>query len=688
MWQYFAISRYGQIWLLKQDLSTGKEVLHIKKIIYKHRLLFIVLAAFFTTAALTALVSLDRLTGENQKSITVMEQNGCYDLTDISDLGKTVIKLAPGATYYPSTYLMPESVNTAAPESANRFEEIRADYLSQRFVLKVPESSEVYTMTFRLSGRHAMKVYVNGNLTAQTGQPGLTKQDTEVWENNITFHGVAVKGEIDIILHSAQFYHAKRGASLAELSLSKTENDPFFFGRLKGIAMMGALLCAAVLLLGIYLLLSHTKATLYFALACMVMALRECLQSQAWTYFSIPGNVSFMLEYLTMVLTTVFLSLYLGQYAAGKFLRAVLYTAIVGSLLYGACVLFTDSLLYTSALVYYQVLLVLTIVPGISSLFWKMRRPARGQATAIYGIAVFYLAAVSDIIMYSDIFGDRPNIPVSEVAMLVFVLAQTVSLFQMNNRVLSEAKDAEQKLEAEKTALESLNRLKTEFLGNVSHELKTPLTVISGYAQTTKQLAAKSDTLEADQVSRRMTLISSEAERLSLMVGQILDATRMEEGRMVMELVRCYADEIIHAAVETHYPILNKNRNRLDIRIESGLPAIHADPARISQIIVNLISNAVRFTTDGVIAISAKKEDEKILVCVSDTGVGIAAEQIPHLFQRYGKKQKSGGGQDTGTGLGLYICKYIVEQHGGEIWLESKEGSGTSVFFTLPVPEC
>lgn len=673
---------------IRKNDQRGKEVLHIKKIIYKHSLLSVVLAAFFTTAALTALVSLDGLTGKNQKSIAVMEQNGFYDLTDISDLGKTVIKLAPGATYYPSTYLMPESVNTAAPESTDRFEEIRADYLSQRFVLKVPESSEVYTMTFRLSGRHAMKVYVNGNLTAQTGQPGVTKQDTEVWENNITFHGAAEDGKIDIILHSAQFYHAKRGASLAELSLSKTETDPFFFGRIKGIAMMGALLCAAVLLLGIYLLLSHTKATLYFALACIVMALRECLQSQAWTYFPIPGNVSFMLEYLTMILATVFLSLYLGQYATGKFLRAVLYAAIVGSLLYGACVLFTDSLLYTSALVYYQALLVLTIVPGISSLFWKMRRPARDQATAMYGIAVFYLAAVSDIIMYSDIFGDRPNIPVSEVAMLVFVLAQTVSLFQMNNRVLSEAKDAEQKLEAEKTALESLNRLKTEFLGNVSHELKTPLTVISGYAQTTKQLAAKSDTLEADQVSRRMTLISSEAERLSLMVGQILDVTRMEEGRMVMEPVRCYADEIIHAAVETHYPILNKNRNRLDILIESGLPAVHADPMRISQVVVNLISNAVRFTTDGVIAISAKKEDEKILVCVSDTGVGITAEQLPQIFQRYSKKQKSGIGQDTGTGLGLYICKHIVEQHGGEIWLESKEGSGTSVFFTLPVPEC
>lgn len=662
-------------------------MLRIKNIIYENKLLSIVLAAFLATAALVLLVSLPWFTGGASKSITVTEQNGIYDLSGISNLEKAVIRLPPGATYYPNTYLIPEGENTTAAESTDRFDEIRANYLSQRFVLKLQEGSGVYTLTFTLSGRHAMRVYVNGELAAQNGQTGTTKQDTEVWENNITFHGAEVNGEMDIHLHSAQFYHAKRGASLSELSLAKTEaeTDPNFFGRIKGIAVMGALLCAAVLLLGIFLMLSRTTATLYFAIACFVMAVRECLQSQAWTYFPISGNLSFMLEYLSMVLLTVFLTLYLTQYAAGRFLRGIQYTAILGSCIYGACVLLGDSIFYTSVLKYYQLLLVLCIVPGIAVVFWNMRNPIKEQVAAMFGIAVFYLAALSDILMYSDIFGDRPNTPVAEAAMLVFVLAQTVSLFQMNNRVLSEAKEAEQKLEAEKTALESLNRLKTEFLGNVSHELKTPLTVVSGYAQTTKQLVAKPETLDGGEVSRRMTLISSEAERLSLMVGQILDVTRMEEGRMVMEPVRCYADEIIHAAVETHYPILNKNRNRLDIHTESNLPAIHADPARISQVIVNLISNAVRFTTDGVIAISAKKEDGKILVCVSDTGAGIAEEQLSHLFQRYSKKQKSGGSQDTGTGLGLYICKYIVEQHGGEIWVESKEGSGTSVFFTLPL---
>ncbi len=664
-----------------------KEAPSIKNFIDKHRLPVILLAALLTLAALTALVRLPWFAGAEPPSVTVAEQNGVYDLTGIADIDGTLIHLSPGTAYYPNTYLPPENTDTAGPESIDRYEEIRADYLSQRFVLMLPDNSDVYTLTFTLSGRHAMRVYVNGRLAAQTGRPGTTKQATEVWENNITFDAAAADGKMEIILHSAQFYHAKRGASLAELNLSKagTASDPFALDRITGMAVAGVLLSAAALLLGIYLLLSHTTATLYFALACVVMALRELLQSQAWTYFPIPGNLSFMLEYLSVVLLTVFLSLYLGQYATGRFLRGVQYTAILGSCVYGLCVLLGDSLLYTSVLSYYQILLVLCIVPGIAGLFWNMRRPTKEQGAAIYGIAVFFLAALSDILMYSDLFGDGPNAPISEMAMLVFVLAQTVSLFLMNNRVLAQAKEAEQKLETEKSALESLNLLKTKFLGNVSHELKTPLTVMSGYAQTTKQLAQQPDTLDGGEVSRRMTLISSEAERLSLMVGQILDVTRMEEGRMVMEPAPCYADEIIHAAIETHYPILNKNQNRLNIRIESGLPAVQADAARISQVIVNLISNAVRFTANGLITVSARREGSHILVCVEDTGTGISPEQLPYIFERYSQKQKSGVGQDTGTGLGLYICKHIVEQHGGAIWIESEEGRGTSVFFTLPV---
>lgn len=653
----------------------------------EYRLPMLLIAAAFTLIALMVLVRIPGLAGESPSRVTVTEQNGVYDLSGIPDLEKTVVSLAPDSLYYPNVFLTPENEQSAVPQRLEN-QNARVDYLTQRFVLRLPDNSDVYDLNFTLSGRHALRVYVNGRLTGQAGVPGTTKQSTELWENNIVCTAAAQAGKMDIVLHVAQFYHARKGASLAALTLSKSgvQTDPALMGRSKGLMMMGALLSAPALLLVIYLLLSQTRVTLYFALACLAMALREFLQSQAWVYFPVNGNLSFELEYFSVVLLTIFLSLYLGQYASGRFLRGMQRTAILGSCVYGALVLFGDSILYTSLLKYYQILLVACIVPSVAVLFWKMRRPTKEQAAAMYGIAVFYLAAVSDILMYSDIFGNGPNVPVAEVAMLVFVLAQTVSLFLMNNRVLAESRAAEQRLAAEKSALESLNRMKTEFLGNVSHELKTPLTVMSGYAQTTRQLVQRPGGADGEEITRRMKLISSEAERLSLMVGQILDVTRMEEGRMAMEPVPCYVDEIIHAAIETHYPMLNKNANRLEIKISPSLPAVMADPARISQVIVNLISNAVRFTANGLITVSAKQEEQRIIVCVADTGCGISPERLPFLFERYHQKQKSGGGQDTGTGLGLYICKHIVEQHGGEIWLESVEGRGTAVFFSLPVP--
>ncbi len=369
------------------------------------------------------------------------------------------------------------------------------------------------------------------------------------------------------------------------------------------------------------------------------------------------------------------------SYRSGKYQLCYMITIIAVFLIVFPIIFITGGG-YRSSMPFYFIFAVIFTAFMLSGK--KMLVMAGIELVTYTGLCLFAFYFPQYIIWYKTEW----QIAIDMIAGLIIVsvsLGSTMSVqFRLYDEQQRELEKARRQLEADKAALESLNQLKTEFLGNVSHELKTPLTVMSGYAQTTKQLAAKPDTLDGGEVSRRMTLISSEAERLSLMVGQVLDVTRIEEGRMVMEPVRCYADEIIHAAVETHYPILNKNRNRLDIRIESDLPALHADPVRISQVIVNLISNAVRFTTDGVITISAKNEHGKILVCVSDTGVGITAEQLPHVFERYGKKQKSGGGQDTGTGLGLYICKHIVEQHGGEIWLESKEGRGTSVFFTLP----
>ena len=658
---------------------------HLARPIQRYAVTALLLAAFLTVAALLMLIHLSDNGGPPQ--ITVAQQNGKYDLASLTIPENAVVLLPPGETYYPLTYLAPDGINAALPENVAQYDGQRIDYLSQRFQIALPDTNEGYALIFSAEGRQAMRVYVNGKLSGQSGNPGTSKDSTEVGANGMIFFASPQNGKLDVILHIAQFHHYRytRGVVPATLSLQKSSAGGWRAGAFdlnRQLLTIGALLCAAALLLFIYFLRWNAKATLYFALACIAMAVRESIQSATWLYFPVfSGNTAFLLKYLTVPLLTIFLSLYLGQLVSGVFLLWVKRITLAFSLAYGLCVLLGDSLFYTKVLLYYQILLVGCIITGVGGIFYQMRKPAPEQAAALFGIAVFFVATIWDVFFYSERFASVSKASVSNLAMLVFVLAETISIFLMNNRLIAEARQAEQALATEKAALESLSRMKTELLSNVSHELKTPLTVMSGYAQSSRQLFERPEEIDRREAIRKTEIISSEAERLSLMIGQVLDATRIEEGRMEVSPIPCHLDEIIHRAVDTYYPILNKNGNRLNIQLSNALPLVLADPARISQVIVNLISNAVRHTQNGSIIINAQLEDAYVKTVVSDTGAGIEEERLSLLFERY----YSHGGSSTGTGLGLYICQYIVNAHGGSIQVESKLKKGTSVSFTLPI---
>ena len=231
----------------------------------------------------------------------------------------------------------------------------------------------------------------------------------------------------------------------------------------------------------------------------------------------------------------------------------------------------------------------------------------------------------------------------------------------------------------EKEALEEANRMKTAFLSDASHELKTPLAAMSGYAQNAEmELANGGNTALIQEKLRR---ISSESNRMALMVTQILDATRIEEGRMVLELAPCDIERLVRETVETYFGVLNKNNNRLLLRIPLELPEVEADSSRLQRVFVNLISNALKHTKNGTILVKAEEDENHVKVTVSDTGSGISEEDMPHIWERYYKGKHS----ETGTGLGLFICKFIIESHGGRIWAESEVGKGTAFMFTLPL---
>lgn len=279
--------------------------------------------------------------------------------------------------------------------------------------------------------------------------------------------------------------------------------------------------------------------------------------------------------------------------------------------------------------------------------------------------------------MNREIF--RKALLITAAAALFILLICFVYTGQLTRYIADPIELEQLRAKQEKEALEETNRMKTAFLSDASHELKTPLAAMSGYAQNAEiELSNGTDT---DVVREKLKRISSEANRMALMVTQILDATRIEEGRMILERSVCDMDSLVRETVETYFAVLNKNNNHLALRIPLELPEIEADRSRLQRVFVNLISNALKHTQNGTILIKAEEDDGFVKVTVKDTGRGISEEDMPHIWERYYKGKHS----ETGTGLGLFICKFIIESHGGKIWAESQLGKGTAFMFTLPV---
>ncbi|QJT08949.1 PAS domain S-box protein [Oceanidesulfovibrio marinus] len=269
----------------------------------------------------------------------------------------------------------------------------------------------------------------------------------------------------------------------------------------------------------------------------------------------------------------------------------------------------------------------------------------------------------------------------------------------VTNRTRTLARQA-QDLEEANRQLKKLDELKSSFLSSVSHELRTPLTSIFGFTKLINKdmenglraLVQESRDQKAvkrfDRILDNLGIIEQEGARLTRLINDVLDLTRIESGRMEWRDARIsIADCIYEAVLAVSGQFVEKESLRLEADVPKDLPEIFADPDRIVQVIVNLLGNAAKFTSQGVVRIRARRVDDDIAVFVTDTGAGIQPSELGRIFDKFHQTQLG----DTicqaspGSGLGLSICKDIVERYKGRIWVRSAAGSGSVFTFTLPI---
>jgi two-component system phosphate regulon sensor histidine kinase PhoR len=230
------------------------------------------------------------------------------------------------------------------------------------------------------------------------------------------------------------------------------------------------------------------------------------------------------------------------------------------------------------------------------------------------------------------------------------------------------------------TELRRLEKVRRDFVSNISHELRTPIASVKALAESLQEGALDDPSVAKDFLAR----IDAETDKLTQMVQELGELASIESGEAPLRKEPVSIAEVIEQAVQRLKAQADRAGLGMDVGMPGDLPRVTADRDRIEQVLVNLIHNAIKFTpTGGNIRISAKSENSTVVISVADSGVGIPADDLTRIFERFYKadKARSGGG----TGLGLSISKHIVEAHGGRIWAESVEGQGSTFHLTLPL---
>jgi signal transduction histidine kinase len=262
-----------------------------------------------------------------------------------------------------------------------------------------------------------------------------------------------------------------------------------------------------------------------------------------------------------------------------------------------------------------------------------------------------------------------PSFPPEHIRLAEFVawhVGQLLENRRMAHRIAT--------LEAQR----ELARMQDEFISTISHELRTPLGFIKGYVTT---LLREDVDWNPETRAEFLRIVDDESDRLRELIDNLLDSSRLESGRLGMTCEPTRVSALIRDTAErtkSAYP-------EMDLRLEIAehLPSVDIDATRISQVLDNLLSNAHKYAPDSRVIVRAKNRGNHLRLEVSDNGSGIHSDHIPHLFERF---YRVPGNRSTvrGTGLGLYICRKIIEAHGGEIGVESEPGKGSTFYFNLP----
>ena len=588
---------------------------------------------------------------------------GIADLMDF-DFSANVAYVTD-AEFYIGRILSPTEITADIPMSDSY--DNTAKYHTARVRFRVPDGD--YTI-FGLSPQFASKMFIGGN---PAGEVGWFDENNE--ENNVyrlarySAQARPTDGEIEFVVQIAGVIHDTSVYNGFYIGSDSTARYRQLYDMAYRLIPVAIAFTCMLFFFGYFIFIPTVKANLWFALIALLTGFFLSGSDGVITDL-LPGQgVNYVFEFyaanITLLMMCAAYSLFIRSfYGIPKAVPAVVCSI---SVLLSAMLFLPMSASWRYSIIHIGFVFAVNIV-CIVFILTKKRSFKAEHIISFCGQLAFIGSGVFDLLGAANIMDHYDLTP---LGLLMFIFAQMLALYLMNNRSV----ENERRLEAENASLEKLSRMKTELLGNISHELKTPLTAISNVSQL-----ARLHTSE-EYVRNKLDIAVAEVERMKLAVGQTLDLLRFEEtasppgSRKAVDI-----EGLIRETVSHYFQALNEHNNKLEIDCPDSLPKVMADSEQIVKVLVNLIHNAMRFTHNGQITVKAHHSGGIVTVTIGDTGRGMSEEQQEHIFERFYIGEKS-----TGTGLGLYICKKIIDSHNGKISVQSELGKGTAVSFTLPI---
>ncbi len=621
---------------------------------------------------------------KNQKVnlTTVYSDNGIFDLTDF-DFSTSIAYLNGNIEYIEGEVLTPEEfkekenlIIIGNPVDYNTARTARA-------TLIMPDDG-VYIMNTLCD--YARTFYVNGDHYLSVGTVADNEEDFVPGYKRISLQAKAENNVLEYIIQGGNFVH-REGSSYSIMYIGSPELLSWYlnFDTSVEILSAGMFLALALLYFILAFVTKNYRINIYFSLLSIIWFLRLGVTGSKFFYMIIddlPWIVAFKIEYLSLAFTVALLAeilyYHLNEVTSLKALKIATYTHIVFAIFFLLLDSVTMSKLVLVSTTAFIVTIVYVSIIACSLLFSPEKRKKIDfpKRMVIISMLILFVSAIHDGLFYAN-FQIMLN-TLTESGILVFAVLEAIGIFYINVKTLEDARFKEEKRRLEALELERFLKMKSNFIGIVAHEIKTPLAIIMGYAGDTVDILE--DDGDTKEIKDNQQIIIDTVKEVNDTVFELLDTVALETGRLSIKKENVNLKRLIMETTEQFKLQIREGENELRLDINEPMQDIIADGNRIRQVLHNVLSNACHHTNNASITIKLWGEKDYNCISISDEGKGIA----PVILEKLKSSYVDGGPHGYRGGIGIYICNEIIRAHLGLFEIESYENEGTTVTIKLP----